>query len=167
MPSTELQPQSKAPSITIRFTDKDMEAELVRRLSHTTRHFRFLGCMKELSPQMLKDFCEVDGHHSMAFVATISENGKETEIDVSRYAPNADEDVREMAVTVADDCQKLGIGKLLTEKLIEFAKGHGVKRSYSVDLADNTAMRTLAEELGMDVRRDPEDAHQVIYSLTL
>lgn len=170
MPSAELQPKSKAPSITIRpirLTDKEMEAEFVRRLSPTTRHFRFLGCMKELPPQMLKEFCEVDGDHSMAFVATINENGKEIEIGVSRYAPNANEDVREMAVTVADDWQKLSIGKLLTEKLIEFAKGHGVKRLYSVDLADNTAMRTLAEELGMDVQRDPDDAHQVIYSLTL
>jgi hypothetical protein len=38
---------------------------------------------------------------------------------------------------------------------------------YSVDLADNSAMRELARELGMSASRDPEDAHQVIYSLTL
>lgn len=139
----------------------------MRRLSPTTRHFRFLGGMKELSPQLLKTFCEVDGRHSMAFVATITEDGKETEVGVSRYAPNVNEDVREMAVTVADEWQKQGIGTLLTEKLVEFAKGHGVKRLYSVDLADNTSMKKLAEDIGMNVRRDPDDAHQVIYSLTL
>lgn len=170
MPSTEIHVQRNAPSINIRpirFTDEDMEAEFVRRLSPATKHYRFLGGMKELSSQMLKSFCEVDGRHSMAFVATISENGKETEIGVSRYAPNANEDVREMAVTVADHWQHQGIGTLLTEKLIEFAKGHGVKRLYSVDLADNTSMRKLAKDIGMSVRRDPEDAHQVIYSLSL
>jgi N-acetylglutamate synthase-like GNAT family acetyltransferase len=103
----------------------------------------------------------------MAFVATVSENGAETEIGVSRYAPNANEDVREMAVTVADDWQHRGIGTMLTEKLIEFARDHGVKKLYSVDLADNTSMRQLAKEIGMSARRDPEDAHQVIYSLSL
>ncbi len=72
-----------------------------------------------------------------------------------------------MAVTVADDWQQQGIGTSLTKKLIEFAKGHGVKTLYSLDLAENTAMRELAKEIGMSARRDPEDARQVIYSLTL
>jgi hypothetical protein len=42
-----------------------------------------------------------------------------------------------------------------------------VRRLYAVDLADNIAMRDLASELGMNVRRDPGAANQVIYSLTL
>ncbi len=170
MNATELQCRVTSPAITIRpirLTDANMEAEFVRRLSPKTKHFRFLGALKELTPKMLKSFCDVDYHHSMAFVATVSQNGEETEIGVSRYAPNANEDVREMAVTVADDWQHQGIGMLLTEKLIAFARDHGVKRLYSVDLADNTSMRQLAKEIGMSARRDSEDAHQVIYSLTL
>ena len=139
----------------------------MRRLSPESRHFRFLGGIKELSTQMLKKFCEVDGHYSMAFVATVEENGEEKQIGVSRYAPNANQDFREMAVTVADDWQGQGIGVLLTDKLVEFAKGHGIKRLYSIDLADNTAMRRLARDIGMHAQRDPEDAHHVIYSLAL
>jgi RimJ/RimL family protein N-acetyltransferase len=170
MSSTELRSQTTHPAITIRpirLTDADMEAEFVGRLSPKTKHFRFLAGLKELTPKMLKSFCDVDYHHSMAFVATVSKDGVETEIGVSRYAPNANEDVREMAVTIADDWQHQGIGTSLTEKLIAFARDHGVKTLYSVDLADNTAMRQLAKEIGMSSRRDPEDARQVIYSLTL
>tara|TARA_R110001592_G_scaffold363372_2_gene686223 strand:+ start:101331 stop:101765 length:435 start_codon:yes stop_codon:yes gene_type:complete len=144
-----------------------MEAEFMHRLSPSTKHFRFLGGVQELSPELLRSFCNVDGHYSMAFVATILEDGKEVEIGVSRYAPNANEDVREMAVTVADEWQDHEIGRLLTEKLMEFAKGHGVRRLYSVDLADNTSMRSLAKDIGMSRQRDPEDAHQVIYSVSL
>ncbi len=147
--------------------DADMEAEFVRRLSPQTKHYRFLGGVRALTPEMLKAFCDVDGRHSMAFVATVRKDGKETEIGVSRYAPNANADVREMAVTVADDWQKQGIDTLLAEKLIDFAKSHGIKELYSVDLADNTAMRQLADDLGMNIRRDPDDIHQVIYSLSL
>jgi L-amino acid N-acyltransferase YncA len=72
-----------------------------------------------------------------------------------------------MAVTIADEWQHKGLGQLLAKQLIGYAKSHGVKQLYSVDLADNSGMRKLASELGMSVRRDPEDAHQVIYSLTL
>src|SRR5690606_12069221 len=124
MQSNKLQYNKDSSAVTIRpirFTDTDMEAEFMHRLSPATKHFRFLGGMRELSPELLKSFCNVDGHYSMAFVATILEDGKEIEIGVSRYAPNANEDVREMAVTVADEWQHHGIGKLLTEKLIEFA----------------------------------------------
>lgn len=151
----------------IRLTDAGMEQEFMRRLSPTTKHYRFLGGMRELSPQLLKRFCDVDGHYSMAFVATVTKDGQEMEIGVSRYGPNANEDVREMAVTVADDWQHQGIGTLLTEKLVEFAKAHDIKRLYSVELADNTAMRNLARHMGMSSQHDPEDAHQVIYSLSL
>ena len=73
----------------------------------------------------------------------------------------------ELAVTIADAWQNKGLGQLLLKQLIAYAKTHGLKQLYSVELADNTAMRDLAAEFGMSVRRDPDDANQVIYSLTL
>jgi GNAT superfamily N-acetyltransferase len=147
--------------------DSVMEGEFVRNLSMETKHYRFLGGVKELSPAELKRLCDVDGRHSMAFVAIVQKNGHETEIGVSRYAECPDEGVGEMAVTIADAWQHKGLGELLVKRLITYAKTHGVKQLYSVELADNTAMRQLAGELGMSTRRDPDDANQVIYSLTL
>jgi GNAT superfamily N-acetyltransferase len=157
-------------SVTIRPihpADSAMEDKFVRDLSVETKHYRFLGGVKELSPAELKRLCDVDGRHSMAFVATVQENGRETEIGVSRYAEGSSDGVGEMAVTIADAWQHKGLGRSLVQRLIAYAKTHGVKRLYSVDLADNVAMRDLARELGMNVRRDPGDANQVIYSLTL
>lgn len=151
----------------IRITDSKIEADFVRNLSPESSHFRFLGGLKELSSQRVKELCEVDGHHSMAFIATVEDNGKEIEIGVGRYAANSEADTREMAVTVADEWQKKGLGRQLVDQLIEFAKGQGIKQLYSIDLADNIAMRELARDLGMTVKRDPDDAHQVVYSLSL
>ena len=76
-------------SVTIRSlhpADTVMEDKFVRNLSVETKHYRFLGGVKELSPAELKRLCDVDGRHSMAFVATVQKNGCETEIGVSRYA---------------------------------------------------------------------------------
>jgi GNAT superfamily N-acetyltransferase len=157
-------------SVTVRpicADDTLMEGEFVRNLSLETKHYRFLCGVKELSPAELKGLCNVDGRSSMAFVATVQKDGHETEIGVSRYVSSSKEDVREMAVTIADEWQHKGLGSLLVNHLTTYAKSHGVKQLYSMDLADNSAMRELARELGMSASRDPEDTHQVIYSLTL
>jgi hypothetical protein len=53
------------------------------------------------------------------------------------------------------------------EHLISSARKYGVRQLYSEDLADDCSMRELAQEIGMSVRRDPGDARQVIYSLSL
>jgi GNAT superfamily N-acetyltransferase len=147
--------------------DRAMEGKFLRNLSAETKHYRFLGGVKELSPAELKRLCNVDGRHSMAFVATVQEKGHEKEIGVSRYAECSGDGVGEMAVTVADAWQHRGLGQLLVGRLIAYARSHGMKQLYSLDLMDNTAMRELAADLGMDVKGDPDDANQVIYSLAL
>lgn len=157
-------------SVTVRpiqAADTVMEGEFVRNLSLETKHYRFFGGVQELLPAELKRLCNVDGQRSMAFVATVQRDGRETEIGVSRYVLSSKEDVREMAVTIADEWQHKGLGALLVKHLITYAKTHGVRQLYSVELADNGAMQELAHELGMSASRDPEDAHQIIYSLTL
>jgi len=149
----------------IRATDAAMESDFVRKLSAKTKHYRFFGGVKELSPAQVKLFCEVDGRHSMAFVATVQAGGSETEIGVGRYVPGSTADIRELAVTIADEWQHKGLGKLLVQQLVASAREYGVRHLYSVELNENSAMRELADELGMCAARDPDDAHQVIYSL--
>ncbi len=151
----------------IRITDTEMEAAFIRGLSPQSKRYRFLGGVKELSTGEVSRLCDVDGRHSMAFVATIRHDGRETEIGVSRYAPNSSSDVREIAVTVADDWQRKGLGTLLMKQLIQSARNNGVKHLYSTDFADNAGMRALAEDLGMSASRDPSNPQQTIYSLAL
>ena len=147
--------------------DSKLEADFVRGLSLQTKHNRFFEGIKELSPSMLKKLCDIDGKNVMAFLATIQDFGKEKQIGVSWYASDADGDESEIAVTVADDWQHLGIGKLLLKPLIEYAKDNGIKKIYSVDLASNVAMHHLADDFDMTAKRDPDDAQMVKYSLVL
>jgi len=103
----------------------------------------------------------------MAHVATVRDEGREIEIGVCRYAPGSKPDVREMAVTIADEWQHTELAKLLMERLLISAKQYGIRQLYAVELEDNQAMRNLAKEVGMTAKRDPSDASQVIYSLGL
>jgi GNAT superfamily N-acetyltransferase len=151
----------------IQISDTGLEADFIRRLSPRTKHFRFLGGVRELSPHELSSLCKVDGKYSMAYVATIMQRGQELEIGVARYAPDKSPDVREIALTVADEWQNRGLELTLMKPLIESARSCGVRRLYSVEFSDNDAMRTLAQELGMSARQDPQDPKQTIFSLTL
>jgi acetyltransferase len=134
----------------IRLTDIAMESEFIHRLSSETKHFRFLAGGRDLPAEELTRLCDVDVKHSMAFVATVRQNGREVEIGVSRYAPNSQFDVREVAVTVADEWQHKGLSASLMNQLIRTAR-----------------MSALAKELGMSSIRDPSDPHQTIHSLAL
>ncbi len=82
---------------------------------------------------------------------------------MSRYAGYPGDGVGELAITVADARQHKGLGRLLFNQLITYAKAHGMKQLYSVELADNIAMRELANEFRMSVKRDPDDPSQVIF----
>jgi GNAT superfamily N-acetyltransferase len=151
----------------IRLTDIAMESEFIHRLSAEAKHFRFLAGVRELPAQELAHLCDVDLKHSMAFVATVRQDGREVEIGVSRYAPNSHFDVREVAVTVADEWQDKGLSASLMHQLIQTAKTQGIKQLFSVNLSNDTAMSALAKELGMSSIRDPNDPRQTIHSLTL
>ena len=147
--------------------DSDLEVAFIDRLSPLTKHYRFLGGIHHVSEQLLKEFCNVDFDQTAAFIATTRVDGKEREIGVARYAPCSTDNAREMAITIADGWQDKGLDVLLAKQLIDFSKSRGVQTLYSIDLADNMHMHQLADDLGMSSKHDPDDPHQVIYTLAL
>lgn len=151
----------------IRTSDIRIESDFVRGLSAETKHRRFMCAINELTPEAARKFCEVDGNHTMAYIATVHEHGEDIEIGVSRFAEGANADSRELAITVADAWQHQGLERALMLPLIDFARQHGIKRMYSIDSADDAQMRRLANDLGMDAKTDPDDARQTVYSLSL
>jgi GNAT superfamily N-acetyltransferase len=134
-------------------------------LSTESKHALFLGGIAHLSDEALQRLCDPRDCRDMAFVATAPEPDGERQIGVCRYAGADSADGAEISVAVADDWQHQGLGKLLLLRLIEHARAHGVRRLYSMDAASNQGIRRLAHDVGFSERADPDDVHQVIYSL--
>ncbi len=151
----------------IRKSDAALERAFIEGLSPQSRRFRFLGVIKSPSDALIKQLTEIDYQHDVAFVALVHEKGKKKEIGVSRYSLSADGQSCECAITVADDWQGRGLGSLLMRHLIEVARASGIRKMLSIDASENLQMRDLATYLGFHRRADPEDSHQVIYSLDL
>ncbi len=103
----------------------------------------------------------------MAYVATVRHDGTEIQIGVSRYDAKSRSDDAEMAVAVADEWQRRGLGTMLVKELVQTARSNGVKRLYSIALVGNVAMRALAKNLGMNARQDSSNLNQIMYSLAL
>jgi len=149
----------------INIQDMSLESDFIKHLSPETKHYRFFGAINNLPDKVLKTFCDIDGKDSMAFIATEYMDEKEIEIGVCRYVVTNNPDVCELALTIADKWQHKGLGKLLMNQLISYAKSHGIKWLYSVELSDNALMHNLCKELGMQAKIDPDDVHRIIYSL--
>jgi GNAT superfamily N-acetyltransferase len=151
----------------IRASDAELEREFIEGLSHDSRRFRFLGEVKSLSPDAIQALVNVDQLRDVALVALIAEGAHKREIGVCRYNARSDGVTCECAVAVSDDWQHRGLGTLLMQELIEIARARGIECMYSLDAAENAAMRELAAHLGFARKPDPNDATLVLHCLDL
>jgi acetyltransferase len=146
--------------------DAGIETEFVARLSPQTRRYRFLSGLKELTPEMLRRFLNVDFPHEMALVATIPFANGEREIGVARYAPGSQPGYVEFAVVVDDEWQGKGIGPALLERLFAIAELAGYVGIEGVVLTENYGMLKLMERMGFSRSHRPHDAGVVHVSKT-
>jgi RimJ/RimL family protein N-acetyltransferase len=118
-------------------------------LSPESRYLRFLGHLSDLSPEMLRYLCEVDGYDHVAYIASrdVGDASGPREGDlvgVARFVRARDEmDSAEIAITVADELHGLGLGTLLLEALANAAKTRDISRFTAVTLRENRAMRRV------------------------
>jgi len=141
----------------IRPEDAELEAEFVRNLSPQTKYFRFMTTLNELPPAMLARLTQIDYDREMAFIAVTTQNGKEIELGVARYAVNPDGETCEFAIVVADAWQHRGLARKLMQVLIETARNRGLKEMRGVFLANNERMLRFVASLGFTLSDDPED----------
>jgi acetyltransferase len=142
----------------IRPEDAQMEMDFVRELSAESKYFRFMDTMRELTPDMLARFTQIDYDREMAFVATVRRGGEEVEIAVGRYATNPDGESCEFAVVVGDRWQGRGLARRMMEALIAVARARGLRVMMGHIMAGNDRMLKLAASLGFSINTDPQDS---------
>ena len=126
--------------------DEPQLADAFARLSEESRRLRFLAPKPRLTRSELRYLTEVDGHQHEALTATDPRTGRG--VAVGRFVRTpADSNRAEVAITVADDWQHRGLGRLMLERLADRAREEGVTHFTAFVAADNRNMHKLLERL--------------------
>jgi GNAT superfamily N-acetyltransferase len=136
----------------IRPDDKDLMLEAWERLSPESRYRRFFSAKPSLTGAELRYFTEVDHVDHFAIGATRRRRNKVQALGVARFIRLADRPrVADAAVTVVDDAQGKGLGRILLSRLIAAGLERGIEQFSCDVLADNDGMRGLIRSLVPDV----------------
>jgi len=143
----------------IRPEDAEIEKAFISGLSERSMRLRFLSGLRDLTPQMLARFTQIDYDREMAFIAVEGEGPREREVGVCRYITLPDGETCEYAIVVSDDFQARGLGSRMMSRLMEVALARGLKTMVGYVAADNEGMLQLCESLGFACEREPDDPH--------
>jgi RimJ/RimL family protein N-acetyltransferase len=148
----------------VRAADAPLLADGFSRLGTNSRWMRFLGPKKRLSPAELRYLTEVDHRDHEALGALDQASGRG--VGIARYIRQAgDPQAAEVAVTVVDDWQRLGLGTVLLAQLADRARAAGIHRFTALVATENEAGIRLARRMNAEfVRRE---ADTLEYAITL
>lgn len=124
--------------------DAPLLADGFARLSQESRRLRFLGPKPKLTRSELRYLTEVDGQRHEAIGVTDPGTGRG--VAVGRFVRDpADPSRAEVAITVADEWQHRGLGKLMLERLADRAREEGITHFTALVADDNRNMQRLLE----------------------
>jgi acetyltransferase len=149
----------------IRPTDAPAHLAFFRRLSPEDIRFRFFAPVRELSAAQLARFTEVDYTREMALIAVREATGET--VGVARLACADEGTLAEFAVIVQRDMQGHGLATHLMQRLIDWARKHGVHELFGQILAENAHMLELARFLGFALHHLPSDPSVIEARLAL
>ncbi|MEX2280507.1 MAG: GNAT family N-acetyltransferase [Acidimicrobiia bacterium] len=139
--------------------DKPLIADGFSRLSARARYLRFLAPSDRLSSRQLAYLAEVDHHDHVAWGALDGDAAA----GVGRWVRlEADPSTADVAITVLDDYQGRGIGRLLLQVLAVSARARGVGVLHFDVLAENEPMKGLLASVGSVPVSEAEIVHHVL-----
>ncbi|PTL82772.1 GNAT family N-acetyltransferase [Vitiosangium sp. GDMCC 1.1324] len=144
----------------VRPEDAPLLRDGFERLSPRSRFQRFLSAKPRLSADELLYLTSADGERHVALGAVArSPAGKEVGLGVARFFRlEQTPEVAEVAITVVDDAQGKGLGRILMDRLVEAASERGVECFEFRVLAGNLAMYKLVQTLAPCEPEQDEDA---------
>ncbi|MEZ4527863.1 MAG: bifunctional acetate--CoA ligase family protein/GNAT family N-acetyltransferase [Desulfobacterales bacterium] len=147
----------------IRPEDAVLFRDFFKTLSPRSVYFRFFSSVKELTPDMLDQYTQIDYDRQIAMVAIRNEGTENEEmLGVARIIREADPRKAEFAVLVSDPWHGKGIGAALLSRCLDIAKEQGIEEVWGIVLPENTHMIKLGKKLNFRMKRDPESNEYIL-----
>ncbi|WP_368212378.1 GNAT family N-acetyltransferase [Aeromonas sp. s10] len=142
----------------IRPEDEPAHKQFVRQVSDEDRYKRFFADVGELGHEELARMTQIDYDREMAFVA-VGQDGPFSQqiVGVVRAIASPDQSDAEFAILVRSDLKGLGLGKLMMEKIVRYARERGIGQLSGMTMPSNRGMINLAKRLGFKIDIQLED----------
>ena len=126
--------------------DKALYTDFLRDVTPEDLRLRFFAHIVELSAAEGDRLSHLDYSHEMVFVAVDEASGRM--LGLVRLRDELDEQTAEFAILVRSQLKGHGVGWLLMQHVIDYAKQKHLGRVYGDVLAENTSMLQMTAELG-------------------
>ena len=141
--------------VRLRFIAPSDQALLARgfaQLSPQSRRQRFLVPKSRLSDAELRQLTDVDGHDHVAIVAVLADDPSQLAA-VGRFVRDPQRrDEAEVAITVGDALQGMGLGRTIGIALADIGKSLGIRRFTASLLGTNMAAHRLFHAISRQVQ---------------
>ncbi|HXX50910.1 MAG TPA: GNAT family N-acetyltransferase [Xanthobacteraceae bacterium] len=130
----------------VRPEDMALYPEFLADVRADDLRLRFFGRIAELSAAEIDKLSHLDYRHEMAFIALNEETDQM--LGLVRLIDELDEKTAQFAILVSSRLKGHGLGWLLMQRVIDYAKEKRLRRVYGDVLAENAAMLQMCAELG-------------------
>jgi acetyltransferase len=119
---------------------------------------RFFVSRREVPHSELARYSQIDYDREMAFIAlALLESGEQAMVAEVRAVCDPDNIRAEFAIQIANNWKRRGLGRLLLSKLINYLRERGTSELIGQCMRDNTAMASLAHNVGFEVTSEVSD----------
>jgi acetyltransferase len=129
---------------------------------------RFLHLMNVLSHDQAARLTQIDYDREMALMVEGRNQAGEAELYGGvRISADPDMERAEYAILLRHDMTGLGLGPMLLRRIIDYARGRGIREIFGEVLSDNKTMLKLCRAFGFTVKSEREDPGVMYVSLKL
>jgi RimJ/RimL family protein N-acetyltransferase len=147
----------------MRLEDMALYPDFLGDVSAEDLRLRFFARIAELSAAEIHKLTHLDYRHEMAFIALDEDTGHM--LGLVRLKDELDEKTAEFAILVRSRLKGHGLGLVLMQRVIDYAKEKGLRRVYGDVLVENTTMLQMCAELGFHAEDMGSDIRRVVLDL--
>lgn len=145
----------------IRPEDEPLLVDMVARSEPEDVRLRFFGPLAAMPHARAARLSQIDYDREMALVALREEKGLAEMVGVVRLIADPNNEVGEYAIMVRSDFKGKGLGYRLMQEMLAYARARGLARVHGDVLRENSAMLTMARELG-GVEKGRDEDNRVV-----
>jgi acetyltransferase len=143
----------------IRPEDEAAHREFVEAMTPDDLRLRFFGAVGAFDHSQLARMTQIDYDREMALIATVQrDDGTMHTLGVVRAIADPDNETAEFAIAVRSDQKGKGLGRLLMERIIAYARARGTHWLVGEALRENAGMIGLAKSRGFTVHTTDDPA---------